>query len=107
MFFKPPNLAPEPFCSGALYVLYQVALYMRKRSTAISAQQLFDLGDAIHNIPDCVTAYGPHRDEETVRGYLAAYDEKWSRSPGDFSLLQTLESGIASAKAWRARNGVE
>ena len=105
MLDKPKNLPPEPYLSAALYLLHQVALSMRNYADTISQEQLSDLGDAIHNVPESLTEYGHYFDEQKVREiYLAAYDKKWTTSPGDFSLVRTLDTGIERVEHWQ--NGV-
>jgi hypothetical protein len=97
------QLAPEPYFSGALYLLYRVALFIRNESVDIRPEQLSDLGDAIHNVPESITEYGRNFDEQRIREqYLAAYDAKWVRSPEDFSLLRTLDAGVERGSKWLA-----
>lgn len=67
MFYKPKNLAPEPYLSAGLYVLYRVALFIRNNSNQIGPEQLSDLGDAIHNVPESLEEYGYFFDEEMIR----------------------------------------
>ena len=94
MFNRPRKLAPEPFFSGCHYLLYEVALFMRNRSEEINPEQLRDLGDAIHNLPQALIEYGDFFDETLIREtYLAPYDEKWAKS-GSFSLIEALNEGI-------------
>ena len=101
MLFRPKNVAPEPYFSAALYMLHHVALYIRNHSNTITPEQLSDLGDAIHNVPASLTQYGHDFDETKIRGhYLKPYDQKWAKSPGDFSLLHYLDSGVERAKSW-------
>jgi len=95
MFHTPKSIAPEPYFSAALYLLYRVALFLRSDANEIRPEQLFDLGDAIHNVPGSLTEYGHYFDEQVIREmYLAPYDAKWAKKPGDFSLLRTLDTGI-------------
>ncbi len=96
MFPAPINIAPEPYFSAVLYMLYEVALFMRNYANTISPEQLSDLGDAIHNVPESLAHYGRHLDEDTIRRvYLAPYDRKWSKLPEDFSLIRALDAGAA------------
>jgi hypothetical protein len=102
MLDRPKRAAPEPYHSAALYLLYHVALYIRNRADAICKDQLSDLGEAIHDVPESLTEYGHYFDEKMIRDlYLAAYDQKWAKSPGDFSLLRTLDEGVERVKQWR------
>jgi hypothetical protein len=112
MHLRPKNVPPEPYFSSALYLLYQVALYIRNHSNTITAEQLSDLGDAIHNVPASLAEYGHDFDEAKIRRhYLQVYDQKWAKSPGDFSLLRHLDAGgerfknSPGAAEWGRRNG--
>jgi len=102
MLSKPRNIAPEPYHDAALYLLYRVALFMRNFATEIGQQQLSDLGDAIHNVPESLTEYGHYFDEKEIREDLAAYDRKWLKSPDDFSLLRTLDEGLDRVGQWHS-----
>lgn len=94
---KRKNIAPEPYLNGALHLLYHASLYIRNHANTISAEQLSDLGDALHNVPSSIYNYGEYFDEATIREiYLSAYDRKWSdNEPWTFSLLRTLDAGMA------------
>jgi hypothetical protein len=106
MFFRPKSPAPEPYFSGALYLLYRVSLFIRNDTAKISPEQLSDLGDAIHNVPESLTEYGDFFDEQKIRDmYLGAYDLKWATSPDSFNLQKTLDQGIAQAARWLDENG--
>ena len=95
MFHTPKSIAPEPYFSAALYLLYRVALFLRNHANEIRQEQLSDLGDAIHNVPASLTEYGHYFDEQVIREmYLATYDKKWAKTPDNFSLLRTLDAGI-------------
>ena len=103
MLHKPKTIPPEPYFSAALYLLYQVALFIRNHAHEIEPKQLSDLGDAIHNVPESLTEYGHYFDEQKIRDiYLASYDRKWVKSPEDFSLLRTLDAGIVRVRQWQA-----
>jgi|SRR5579863_5867824 len=105
MFNKPKAPAPEPYASAALWVIYWVALYIRNCAHSISPEQLSDLGDALHNVPESLTEYGHNFDEQVIRDvYFKAYDEKWFRSPEDFSLLRSLDAGIFNYEKWQCGN---
>ncbi|HEX4795139.1 MAG TPA: hypothetical protein VH370_15195 [Humisphaera sp.] len=103
MFDKPKNIPPEPYFSAALYLLYRVALFIRNNANEIGQEQLSDLGDAVHNVPASLTEYGHYFDEKKIRDqYLAVYDQKWVKSPHDFSLLRTLDAGVERVKRWQS-----
>ncbi|HET6249564.1 MAG TPA: hypothetical protein VFE47_17885 [Tepidisphaeraceae bacterium] len=107
MLYKSKSPPPEPYHSAALYLLYHVALYIRNHANEITPEQLSDLGDAIHNIPESLTEYGHYFDEQKIREhFLAAYDQKWATKPAgegvrNFSLLRTLDDGIARVGQWQ------
>lgn len=86
------RLAPEPHFSAYNYLIYQVAMFLRSRPQ-ISGDQCFDLGDAIHNVPEFLARHA-WRDEARFRAvYLEPYDRKWVKSERDFSLIRALEEG--------------
>lgn len=97
----PQQVAPEPYLSAALYLLQKVALFIRNSADQISAENLSDLGDAIHVIPETLTRYGPKFDEQMIRElFLKPYDQKWSNSETRtaFSLIETLDEGIEETR---------
>jgi hypothetical protein len=103
MLNKPKSVPPEPYFSAALYLLYRVALFIRNNANEIGQEQLCDLGDAIHNVPESLTEYGHYFDEQKIRDlYLAAYDQKWAKLPEDFSLLRTLDVGVECVEQWQS-----
>lgn len=105
MLHWPPNPAPEPYATGALWMLYEVALFIRNHANSISEKQLSDLGDAIHNVPWSLTENGPNLNERVIRDiFLASYDKKWAQSPDSFSLVRALDNGIEQATKWRAKH---
>lgn len=67
MFDDPHTPAPEPYASAALWVIQQAALFIRNEAWSISAQQLSDLGEAIHNVPESLCEYGRYFDERMIR----------------------------------------
>lgn len=101
MLSKPQVPAPEPCASAALWVLYRVVLFIRNEADSISPQQLSDLGEAIHNVPESLTEYGRYFNEAEIRDhFFKVYDETWARSPDDLSLVRLLEIGKARVTAW-------
>lgn len=91
------QLAPEPDFSAYNYLIYEVALFLRSRPQ-LSGDQLFDLGDAIHNVPEFLIRHGACDDAGFRRLYLEPYDRKWAKSDRDFSLIRALEEGFARAR---------
>jgi len=77
---KQTPLAPEPILRAALRVVH-VAAYTTRNWTmneAISRKQIYDLWEAIHEIPDLIKRW--RGDEESLRElrmYLQEYDQKW------------------------------
>ena len=73
-------LAPEPILRAALRVVH-VAAYTTRNWTLtedISRKQIYDLWEAIHEIPDLIKRW--RGDEESLRElrmYLQAYDKRW------------------------------
>jgi hypothetical protein len=72
------ELAPEPILRAALYVVH-VAAYTTRNWTytdRFSRQQVYDLWEAIHVVPDLVTRWRPDAEAELLR-YFDEYDGKW------------------------------
>lgn len=92
---SPTSIAPEPYFSGALGLFYWVSLALRNHADEFTAEQLSDLGDALHNIPDSLSHYGRFFDEQKIRdNYLAAYDQKWGSSSPELNLGKLLDNCI-------------
>jgi hypothetical protein len=99
MLNRPKSLAPEPYLSAYLELLYRVSIFVRSRSEGevrLPDEQLFDLMDAIHNIPEMLLEYeGPGWSEKDLRElFLQAYDEKWATGEDDFSLIMALDDSL-------------
>ncbi|MCP4251729.1 MAG: hypothetical protein GY778_32240 [bacterium] len=99
MLNRPKSLAPEPHLSGYLELLYRVSIFVKLHSEGemrLPDRQLFDLMDAIHNIPEMLLEYeGPGYDEKDMRRlFLESYDGKWARDEGSFSLVTALDDAI-------------
>ena len=75
----------------------------------MSDEQLYDLMDAVHNVPALMTGSNDFFTDQRIReNYLAPYDAKWAgKTRFGFSLLKILdeavreiaESGEAGTKA--------
>lgn len=90
------TLPPEPVLSCYLEVLRQATI--RARALAWSKgshEQIADLMDAVHVIPELLNNWG-RCDEEGLMGFLKAYDNRWAHSPDDFSLVRVFESTYRS-----------
>ncbi len=74
------QLAPELILRAALRVLH-VAAYTTRNWTladAVSRQQINDLWEAIHEIPDLIKRWqGDDESLPQLRMYLQEYDQKW------------------------------
>ena len=109
MLTKPKRLAPEPFFSGAHHLLYQVALFMRNYAGRVPPEQLSDMADAIHNLPQAIIEYGYYFDEQMIRDiYLKAYDDKWAKGDSEsswFSLIKALDAGVEMKNGLGAEPG--
>ena len=91
------RLAPEPDFSAYNYLIYKVAIFLRSRPQ-LSGDQAFDLGDAIHNVPEFLIRHGAWDDAAFRSLYLEPYDRKWAKSDRDFSLIRALDEGFAHAR---------
>jgi hypothetical protein len=77
----PTPLAPEPILRAALRVVHVAAYTTRNWTLAdeISRKQIYDLWEAIHEIPDLIKRW--RGDEESLRElrmYLQEYDQRWA-----------------------------
>jgi hypothetical protein len=96
------SLAPEPYLSACLRVLYVAALearligYAGAKSglSADESQRLADLADATHNIPDLLRRW-EEVNESLLRGMLADFDRRWG-AKSTCRLLVTYE-GVLGA----------
>ncbi len=71
-------IAPDPILKAALKVLH-VAGYTTRNWTAseeISRKQVYDLWEAIHEIPDLLKRWTPDAESELIM-YLREYNKKW------------------------------
>jgi hypothetical protein len=95
-------IAPEPELRAYLILLYRVAIQVRLRSGGderLPDRQLFDLMDAIHDIPSLLADHDHYFTDAQIRERLQSYDDKWTESdPYHFSLVRTLnDAGERSA----------
>jgi hypothetical protein len=71
---------PDAVLRAYADLLNQVFLFLRSRShhIALNQEELFDLGDALHNIGVIFADYGAWTDDENYRPlYLRPFDRKW------------------------------
>ena len=66
-------LAPEPYLSACLEVLYRAAIYTRNHA---EPEAVVDVMDAVHNIPHLIQSW-ESCDESLLRGMLKDCDRKW------------------------------
>ena len=64
MLNAPKSLAPEPYLSAVLGVMYHVAIYIRAMTVApdkippSKVQEIHELMNAIHNVPASIIEHG-------------------------------------------------
>jgi hypothetical protein len=73
------SIAPEPVLRASLKVLHIASFTTRNWALDddVSRQQIYDLWEAIHEIPDLLTRWRPDAERELTM-YLKEYDAKWS-----------------------------
>ena len=90
-------IAPEPILRAYLDLIREVSLYVRAKSFGadrLPDDQLHDLMDAIHNIPELLTEFGGFFTSESMREvYLEPYDKRWATVDG-LSLCRTLDESL-------------
>ena len=80
MLTEPNSLAPEPYFSASLGLLFHVAIYVRARTsvpekvTEEHIREIHQLMNAIHNIPESLLHYGKWFTEETMRDAFEQFD---------------------------------
>jgi hypothetical protein len=92
-------VSPELNRRAFLHVLHHVALFVRLRSSGerrLPDEHLFDLMDAIHNVPEFLLEPDGYFTVEGLRDhYFAVYDEKWGNN--GIGLVRLLNQGIQLA----------
>ena len=86
---------PDAVLRAYADLLNQVFLFLRSRShdKALELEELFDLGDALHNIGGILVDYGAWTDDETYRRlYLRPFDLKWGNK--SLQMEQFLQSRL-------------
>ena|ERR1017187_5828617 len=74
------QLAPEPILRAALCVVHVAAYTTRNWAIddGISRKQIYDLWEAIHEIPDLIKRWRDHEESlRELRMYLKEYDRRW------------------------------
>jgi len=88
------QLAPEPILRAALRVVF-VASYTTRNwavNDEVSRKQIYDLWEALHEVPDLVTRWRDDAEEELLR-YFDEYDEKWPEPRLRAIYNQAIENG--------------
>lgn len=75
----------------------QCMIYLRNSSSSLAREQIHDLADALHNLPQFIWL-GLWSDAEYRRLYLEPYDRKWSHLPASPSLVDLLEQAICEMR---------
>ena len=84
------SLAPEPYLSACLAVLRHAIVQARWIAYRDHHEQLADLMDAIHNLPDLLQRW-EQCDERLVRSLLVVFDDKWREPALLVPYLRALE----------------
>lgn len=80
MFGRPKSLAPEPYFTASLELLYHVAIHVRaltarpEHVTEAQIREIHGIMDAIHNIPGSLVEYGRWFTEDKIREAIARLD---------------------------------
>ena len=73
-------------------VLSRSLTAMRYHCKDISSEQLFDLTDALRNLPIFIVSMKPWSADEYSRMYFIPYDEKWSNGKLDVLNLSLVDA---------------
>jgi hypothetical protein len=75
-----PQLAPEPILRAALRVVFVASYTTRNwaQDETVSRRQIYDLWEAIHNVPDLVCRWRDDALPELLR-YFDEYNQRWSK----------------------------
>jgi hypothetical protein len=91
-------IAPEQVLRAYLNVLNDVLLFVRLRSRGdnrLSDEHLFDLMNAVHNVPELLTRHGEWFTAEMIRNdAFADYDSKWANN-GGLSLVRMIDEAMS------------
>jgi hypothetical protein len=94
-------VAPEPYLSACVAVLREAMMRARHDGYGkrVDPEQLADLMDAIHNIPEHIQHWDRCDIDLLRTGFLKVYDDKWA-ARRKFSLCKIFDDAI------RAHSGV-
>jgi hypothetical protein len=90
------QIAPEPYFSAYVHVMYCVAEFIRHCKKETPLEQIQDLGYWTHNVPLAIRSFGPYFNDEIIRAHLKSYDDKWGAD--GLNLIEALDAGIEFAK---------
>lgn len=102
---KHGKLAPERYLRAYADFLHNAIVHARFYSDRMSTDQMFDLMDALHNVPTLLTQYGDYFTDRIMRdNYLAVYDRKWATGEGmSFSLIAMLDDALSDYESDEVR----
>lgn len=88
-------IAPEPYLSACMRVVYQALLHARLMgwSGTVDPEHLADLMDAVHNIPDLVQHW-ERCDIGLMRACLTDYERTWL-ARGGVTLCEIFDQALA------------
>ena len=96
MLTETKSLAPEPYFSASLGLLFHVAIYVRARTSAPEKvteehiREIHQLMNAIHNIPESLLHYGKWSTGESMRDAFEHFDSL-SASEGRLKLVPAFD----------------
>lgn len=88
----------EQLTQAYLELLRWVILGVRLRSRGenrLPDEHLFDLMDAMHNVPEFLVGTNAWFTPERMREYLMVYDERWSKN-GGLNLIKKLDEALSN-----------
>ncbi len=90
----PTNPSPpeERLVHAYLHLLKQSMILIRAGSDNLPREQIRDLADALHNLPEFIWP-GLWSDAEFRKLYLEPYDRKWAQQLKSPSLVALLDEG--------------
>jgi hypothetical protein len=108
MFGRPKSVAPEPYFTASLELLYNVAIYVRaltarpENVTEAHIREINSIMDAIHNIPTSLVKYGEWFTEDKIRAALERLDGLYE-GRSEFRWSNEFQKYLRSASEQDAR----
>ena len=108
--------APPDVVNAYTALLERAIVQLRYRlryGDVVSADELHDYLDALHNVPTMLRDYGGWMVEANIDADLAEYDERWVGQPGSemrkslIELLQRARRGEFDQPHWKAGGSAE